>query len=71
MVFTFSAPIMSCGVPSNGTATANGNQCTVQLTGVPNGKYTTVQLIGVVDQNGHALNATQFNSSIQLRQRIP
>jgi hypothetical protein len=60
MVFTFSTPITSCGVPSTGTAAPgpNGNQCTVQLTGVPNAKYTTVELIGVLDNNGHALNAT-------------
>src|SRR4029077_7079839 len=59
MVFTFSTPITSCGVPSNGTAVPgpNANQCSVQLTGVPNAQYTTVQLVGVLDQNGHALNA--------------
>ncbi len=60
MVFTFSAPITSCGVASSGTASngPNANQCTVQLTGVPNAQYTTVQLTGVVDNNAQAVNVS-------------
>src|ERR1043166_5782011 len=60
LVFTFSTPVSSCGVPSSGTATPgpDANQCTVQLSGVPNAQYTTVELIGVVDDNAHAINAT-------------
>src|SRR6185437_10069320 len=60
LVFTFSVPVTSCGVASSGTVAGgpNANQCTVQLTNVPNAQYTTVQLVGVLDQNGHALNAS-------------
>jgi Dockerin type I domain len=60
LVFTFSNPIMSCGVASSGTVTPGPGpaQCTVQLTGVPNQQYKTVQLTAVVDNNAHALNAS-------------
>jgi hypothetical protein len=47
MVFTFSAPVTSCGTPSTGTVTPSGNTCTVNLTGLPNAQYTTVTLTGV------------------------
>ncbi len=61
MVFTFSAPVTSCGLAtaSNGTASASatGNQCTVQLSGVPNAQYTTAQLTGAV-ADGQALNVS-------------
>jgi hypothetical protein len=60
LVFTFSNPITSCGVATQGTASTgpNSNQCTVQLTGVPNAQYTTVQLKAVLDNNGQAVNAS-------------
>jgi hypothetical protein len=59
MVFTFSNPITSCGVPSSGTASSgpNPNQCSVQLTGVQNAQYTTVELTGVIDNNGNLVDA--------------
>jgi hypothetical protein len=49
MIFTFSAPVASCGTASTGTVTPgpNSNQCTVNLTGVPNAQYLTVTLTGV------------------------
>jgi hypothetical protein len=48
MVFTFSAPVTSCGTPSTGTVSPpSGNTCTVNLTGLPNAQYTTVTLTGV------------------------
>ena len=47
MVFTFSAPVTSCGTPSTGTVTPSGNTCTVNLNGLPNAQYTTVTLTGV------------------------
>ena len=54
VIFTFAAPVTSCGAASIGSAT-NGpapTQCSVELTGVPNAQYTTVQLTGVIDSNG-------------------
>jgi hypothetical protein len=49
LIFTFTAPVTSCGTASTGTVTSgpNSNQCTVNLTGVPNAQYTTVTLTGV------------------------
>src|SRR6185437_15254066 len=49
MVFSFSAPVTSCGTASSGSVSSgpNPNQCTVNLTGVPNAQYTTVTLTGV------------------------
>jgi hypothetical protein len=47
MVFTFSAPVTSCGTASSGTVSASGNTCIVNLTGLPNAQYTTVTLTGV------------------------
>jgi hypothetical protein len=59
LVFTFSNPIASCGIATQGTASTGPDpaQCTVQLTGVPNAQYTTVQLKGVLDNNAQAVNA--------------
>jgi hypothetical protein len=59
MVFTFSNPITSCGVPSSGTVNSgpDPNQCSVQLTGVPNAQYTTVELTGVIDNNAQTVDA--------------
>jgi hypothetical protein len=59
MIFTFSVPVVSCGVANVGTA-SNGpgsNQCTVQLANLPNAQYTNVTLTGVLDGGGHAVNA--------------
>src|SRR5207302_9521831 len=51
MVFTFSAPVTSCGTASTGTVVSgpNPNQCTVNLTGVQNQTSTTVTLNGVTN----------------------
>ncbi len=58
MVFTFSAPVTSCGTASTGTVTSGTNpyECTVNLTGVPNQTYTTVTLNGVTNACFGALN---------------
>ena len=52
MVFTFSSPVTSCGVPTAGTVTPgpNSNQCSVAVN-VPTPQYVTVQLNGVTDVN--------------------
>jgi hypothetical protein len=52
MVFTFSNPVTSCGVPTAGTVTPgpNSNQCSVAVN-VPTPQYVTVQLNGVTDVN--------------------
>jgi hypothetical protein len=49
LVFTFAAPVTSCGSASTGTVSSgpNSNQCTVNLTGVPNAQNITVTLNGV------------------------
>jgi len=54
MVFTFLAPVTSCGSASIGAAVngPNPDQCTVNLSLVPNGQYTTVTLNGVVSSTG-------------------
>jgi hypothetical protein len=54
MVFTFSAPVVTCGTASTGTVVSgpSPNQCTVNLTGVQNQTYTTVTLNGVTFRCG-------------------
>jgi hypothetical protein len=49
LVFSFSAPVTSCGTASTGSVSngPNPNQCTVNLTGVPNAQYLTVTLTGL------------------------
>jgi hypothetical protein len=62
IVFHFANPVLSCGVAtsSNGTATndpaSGGNDCLVDLSGIPNAQYTTVTLNGVVDNQGNQGN---------------
>jgi hypothetical protein len=53
LVFSFSNPVMNCGVPTTGTVTPgpNSNQCSVAVN-VPTAQYITVQLAGVTDING-------------------
>jgi hypothetical protein len=59
IVFHFANPITSCGTPSSsaGTATldlsSGGNDCIVDLTGVPNAQYVTVTLAGALDSLGN------------------
>jgi hypothetical protein len=57
MVFSFTNSVTSCGVPSNGTATAgpNSNQCSVDVN-VPTGQHVTVSLTGVTDANTNVGN---------------
>jgi Dockerin type I domain len=60
MIFTFGAPVTSCGVASVGTA-SNGPdpaQCSVALSGIPNAQTITVQLTGVIDSNGSTGNVS-------------
>ena len=57
LIYTFNAPVSSCGTASKGTA-AKGpatNQCTVNLTAA-NAQYHQVTLNGVVRQGGGADN---------------
>ncbi len=60
--FHFANPVLSCGtaMSSNGTASndpaSGGNDCLVDLTGIPNAQYTTVTLNGVVDSLGNQGN---------------
>ena len=61
LVFTFVNNVTSCGVAntsggsvSNTPSVPNGNQCTVNLTGVSNAQYITVTLTGVVDSECNA-----------------
>ena len=60
--FHFVNPVLSCGAAtsSNGTASndpaSGGNDCLVDLTGIPNAQYTTVTLNGVVDSQGNQGN---------------
>jgi hypothetical protein len=60
--FHFANPVLSCGTAtsSNGTATndpaSSGNDCLVDLTGIPNAQYTTVTLSGAVDNQGNQGN---------------
>jgi hypothetical protein len=59
IIFHFANPVLSCGSASasNGTsaidAASSGNDCIVNLTGVPNARYTTVTLNGVADNSGN------------------
>lgn len=57
IVFSFSNPVTSCGVPTTGTVTPgpNPNQCSVAVN-VPTGQFVTVQLNGVTDVNNTAGN---------------
>jgi hypothetical protein len=62
IVFHFSNPVLSCGAPTSSAGTASsdpasgGNDCIVDLAGVPNAQYTTVTLNGVVDNQGNQGN---------------
>jgi len=62
IVFHFANPVVTCGTASSshGTATndpaSGGNDCLVDLTGVPNAQYTTVTLAGVIDNHGNQGN---------------
>jgi hypothetical protein len=62
IVFHFSNPVLSCGAATSSAGTASsdpasgGNDCIVDLTGVPNAQYTTVTLNGVVDNQGNQGN---------------
>jgi hypothetical protein len=62
IVFHFSNPVLSCGAATSSAGTASsdpasgGNDCIVDLAGVPNAQYTTVTLNGVVDNQGNQGN---------------
>src|SRR4029077_8946259 len=62
VVFHFANPVLTCGTASssNGTATndpaSGGNDCLVDLSGIPNAQYTTVTLTGAVDNHGNQGN---------------
>jgi hypothetical protein len=62
IIFHFSNPVLSCGAPTSSAGTASsdpasgGNDCIVDLAGVPNAQYTTVTLNGVVDNQGNQGN---------------
>ena len=62
VVFHFANPMLSCGTPTSsaGTATndpaSGGNDCIVDLTGVPNAQYVTVTLGSVADNSGNQGN---------------
>ena len=62
IVFHFANPVLTCGTASSSHGTAandpasGGNDCLVDLTGVPNAQYTTVTLTGVIDNHGNQGN---------------
>ena len=62
IVFHFTNPLLSCGTAatSAGTATndpaSGGNDCVVDLSGIPNAHYVTVTLKGAVDNHGNQGN---------------
>src|SRR5690242_3062460 len=57
LVFSFTNPVTSCGVPNTGNAFAgpNSNQCSVEIN-APSGQYVTVSLTGVTDSNSNVGN---------------
>ena len=59
LIFTFDAPVMSCGTASRGTVSKGpgSNQCTVNLTAA-NAQYHQVVLNDVVRENGGIADAT-------------
>ena len=59
IVFHFANPVLTCGTASSSSGAATndpasgGNDCLVDLTGVPNAQYITVTLASVVDNLGN------------------
>jgi hypothetical protein len=55
IVFGFANPVVSCGVPSNGSVQVgtNTNECIVTLNSVPNAQYQTITLTGVLDNHAN------------------
>lgn len=63
IIFHFQNPMVTCGTATSsngsaGTPTANGNDCAVNLSGIPNEQYDTVALIGAQDNQGNAGNVS-------------
>lgn len=60
LIFTFNAPVTSCGMASSGTASPgpDTNQCTVNLSQLANAQYHQVTLNGVVPESGGVTNIT-------------
>ncbi|HEY4283678.1 MAG TPA: hypothetical protein VGM62_11500 [Chthoniobacterales bacterium] len=60
LVFTFAAPVTSCGTATQGAVSSGpqSNQCTVALTGLTNAQYYQVGLNGVVNFAGGTGNIT-------------